>query len=76
MGCCDNKTELFFLIEGFLCTGSGSQNSSAGSELLPSGWNSEPTVYELNYSLNSVNFILKVDKLYLGYFPFLVLEIV
>ena len=49
---------------------------SAGSELLPSGWNSEPTVYELNYSLNSVNFILKVDNLYLGYFPFQVLEIV
>jgi len=46
--------------EGFLCTGSGTQSSSPGSELLPSGWNTEPTVFKINYTLKTVAFVLQV----------------
>jgi len=46
--------------EGFLCTGSGAQNSSPGSELLPSGWNGEPTLFKLNYTFKKADYILQV----------------
>jgi len=47
--------------DGLLCIGSGNDQSRSGSELLPNGWSSDPTVYTLNYTDNTSNsYTLKV----------------
>jgi len=49
------------LKEGFLCVGSGENSSGSGSELLPPGWNSDSSVFQLTYQDSSKNkYILKV----------------
>jgi len=49
------------LKEGFLCVGNGESNSGSGSEVLPPGWNSDSSVYQLTYQDSSKNkYILKV----------------
>ncbi|XP_023345938.1 proteasome inhibitor PI31 subunit [Eurytemora carolleeae] len=47
--------------EGWRCTGSGDRKDGTGSELLPASWNSDTSVYQLNYQdTDDSHYTLKV----------------